>query len=116
MIIDALNLSRNDSMARPQRGTGLQRDGIEGTNVISGNDITKPVKLHARSDIVAIVAIGAKITVNAPDSVAVSYGAQVDDSITVAVGHLAYAVGKKSIAIGGEGRYSDNPIPLRGVQ
>ncbi|WP_143244899.1 hypothetical protein [Bartonella taylorii] len=86
-------------MARPQRGTGLQRDGIEGTNVISGNDITKPVKLHARSD---IVAIGAKITVNAPDS--------------VAVGHLAYAVGKKSIAIGGEGRYSDNPIPLRGVQ
>ncbi|WP_281431937.1 Vomp family autotransporter [Bartonella doshiae] len=109
-IIDALNPLRNDSIARMQRGTGLQRD-VEGTNVIFGNDITKAEKLHARSD---ITALGAKITVNAPDSVAVGYGAQVDNSITVAVGHLAYAVGKKSIAIGGEGRSGDKPIPAEG--
>ncbi|WP_375652611.1 Vomp family autotransporter [Bartonella sp. MR110HLJHH] len=109
-IIDALNPLRNDSMARMQRGTGLQRD-VEGTNVIFGNDITKLEKLHARSD---ITALGAKIIVNASDSVAVGYGAQVDNSVTVAVGHLAYAVGKKSIAIGGEGRWGDNPTPPEG--
>ncbi|WP_409361439.1 Vomp family autotransporter [Bartonella heixiaziensis] len=109
-IIAALNPSRNDSMARMQRGTGLQRD-VEGTNVIFGNDITKPEKFHNSSD---ITALGAKIIVNAADVVAVGYGAQVDNSVTVAVGHLAYAVGKKSIAIGGEGRWSDNPIPPEG--
>ncbi|WP_273788641.1 Vomp family autotransporter [Bartonella grahamii] len=109
-IIDALNPLRNDSMARMQRGTGLQRD-VEGTNVIFGNDITKAKKLHNSSD---ITALGAKIIVNASDSVAVGYGAQVDNSVTVALGHLAYAVGKKSIAIGGEGRWKDNPIPPEG--
>ncbi|WP_404977418.1 Vomp family autotransporter [Bartonella sp. AP18SXNS] len=109
-IIDALNPLRNDSMTRMQRDTGLQRD-VEGTNVIFGNDITKAEKLHGKSD---IVALGAKIIVNAPDSVAVGYGAQVDNSFTVAVGHLAYAVGKKSIAIGGEGRSGSKPIPTEG--
>ncbi|WP_375693551.1 Vomp family autotransporter [Bartonella sp. AP11XZML] len=109
-IIDALNPLRNDSMTRMQRDTGQQRD-VEGTNVIFGNDITKAEKLHGNSD---IVALGAKIIVNAPDSVAVGYGAQVDNSFTVAVGHLAYAVGKKSIAIGGEGRSGSKPIPIEG--
>ncbi|WP_375659487.1 Vomp family autotransporter [Bartonella sp. MR30HLJHH] len=109
-IIDALNPLRNDSMARMQRGTGLQRD-VEGTSVIFGNDITKAEKLHNSSD---ITALGAKIIVNAADSVAVGYGAQVDNSVTVAVGHLAYAVGKKSIAIGGEGRWGTDPTPPEG--
>ncbi|WP_375679421.1 Vomp family autotransporter, partial [Bartonella sp. AP7XZML] len=109
-IIDALNPLRNDSMTRMQRDTGQQRD-VEGTNVIFGNDITKAEKLHGNSD---IVALSAKIIVNAPDSVAVGYGAQVDNSFTVAVGHLAYAVGKKSIAIGGEGRSGSKPIPIEG--
>ncbi|EJF92154.1 hypothetical protein ME9_01628, partial [Bartonella taylorii 8TBB] len=108
--IDALNPLRNDSMARMQRGKGMQRDA-EVTNVILGNDIQKDSKIHVGSD---VVALGAKIKVNAPDSVAVGYGAQVDNSFTVAVGHLAYAVGKSSIAIGGEGRWNDNPIPPEG--
>ncbi|WP_375657101.1 Vomp family autotransporter [Bartonella sp. CM120XJJH] len=109
-IIDALNPSRNDSMAKMQRDTGLQRD-VVGTNVIFGDDIKKADKLHNNSD---ITALGAKIIVNASDVVAVGYGAQVDNSFTVAVGHLAYAVGKKSIAIGGEGRSGDKPIPSEG--
>ncbi|WP_281432486.1 Vomp family autotransporter [Bartonella taylorii] len=108
--IDALNPLRNDVMARMQRGTGMQRDA-EVTNVIFGNDIQKDSKIHVGSD---VVALGAKIKVNAPDSVAVGYGAQVDNKYTVAVGHLAYAVGKKSIAIGGEGRWADDPIPPEG--
>ncbi|WP_375671427.1 Vomp family autotransporter [Bartonella sp. SD1336NMGDW] len=109
-IIDALNPSRNDSMARMQRDTDMQRD-VQGTSVIFGNDITKAEKLHKDSD---ITALGAKIIVNAPDVVAVGYGAQVDNSYTVAVGHLAYAVGKKSIAIGSEGRQGSKPIPSEG--
>ncbi|WP_375660917.1 hypothetical protein, partial [Bartonella sp. CL71SXKL] len=109
-IIDALNSSRNDSMSKMQRDIGMQRD-VVGTNVIFGNDITQADKLHNSSD---ITALGAKIIVNAADSVAVGYGAQVDNSVTVAVGHLAYAVGKKSIAIGGEGKWADNPPPPGG--
>ncbi|WP_273724403.1 Vomp family autotransporter [Bartonella sp. AU18XJBT] len=106
-IIDALNPSHNDSMARMLRETDMQRD-VAGTNVIFGNDIKKADKLHNNSD---ITALGAKIIVNAADVVAVGYGAQVDNSFTVAVGHLAYAVGEKSIAIGSEGRSGDKPIP-----
>ncbi|EJF92131.1 hypothetical protein ME9_01632, partial [Bartonella taylorii 8TBB] len=108
--IDALNPLRNDSMARMQRGTGMQRD-VEVTNVIFGNDVQRGPGMHTSND---VVAIGTKIKVYDVDSVAVGYGAQVDNKYTVAVGHLAYAVGKSSIAIGGEGRWADNPTPPEG--
>lgn len=55
-IIDAFNPSRNDSMARMQRGTGMQRDSVEGTNIIFGNDVTKAEKLHVNTDILAPIA------------------------------------------------------------
>ncbi|WP_375644227.1 hypothetical protein [Bartonella sp. OC73QHHN] len=92
-------------------GTTRLSSGVDGTNVVFGNNITTGSDLFARSD---IVAIGAKIIIRAEDSVAVGYGAQTDKSVTVAIGHLAYAMGEKSIAIGGEGRRGDNPIPPEG--
>ncbi|WP_375644229.1 MULTISPECIES: YadA-like family protein [unclassified Bartonella] len=92
-------------------GTTRLSSGVNDTVVVFGNNITTDSAVHSGSD---IVAIGAKIIVRAEDSVAVGYGAQTDKSVTVAIGHLAYAMGEKSIAIGGEGRRGDNPTPPEG--
>ncbi|WP_246787414.1 hypothetical protein, partial [Bartonella vinsonii] len=93
---------------------GMQRavdKGVVGTNVVFGNDLKFAPKVHNETD---NVVIGTNISMLDVDSVAVGFGVQVDQSQAVAVGHLAHAVGKKSIAIGGEGRVDNNPIPPEG--
>ncbi|EJF89976.1 hypothetical protein ME1_00196, partial [Bartonella vinsonii subsp. arupensis OK-94-513] len=107
-IINVADLLRGAPTNGMQRATG---GGADGTNVMFGNNITLSTQAHNKND---NVVIGAGISMLAADSVAVGYSAQVDKPQAVAIGHLSHAIGVKSIAIGGEGRWGDDPIPPEG--